>query len=154
MPPHIDGANGTGMGPQTPTPKYGVISPFHAGGGGGGGGGAGAATQVLDGASYTVPRPHSTALLTPGATIVANASPPSAATLTAAGRWILLVIEGLPRIVPDLQYQDLVAFFDSTCSATEGGERCITEIPRSSNQVQQSGVGVWGCPDCLPEGAP
>ena len=28
-----------GMGAQTPTEKYGVRSPFHAGGGGGGGGG-------------------------------------------------------------------------------------------------------------------
>ena len=62
------------MGAQTPTEKYGVMSPFHAGGGGGGGGGAGAATQVLDGGSNTVPHPHSTALLTPGVTIVANAS--------------------------------------------------------------------------------
>jgi hypothetical protein len=36
------------MGTQTPTPKYGVMSPFHAGGGGGGGGGSGAATQEFD----------------------------------------------------------------------------------------------------------
>ena len=54
MPAHTDGTNGTGMGTQTPTPKPGVISPFHAGGGGGGGG-SGAATQVLDGGSNTVP---------------------------------------------------------------------------------------------------
>lgn len=53
---------------QVPTLKYGVISPFHAGGGGGGGGagGGGKPTQVLDGASYTVPNPHSVALLTAG----------------------------------------------------------------------------------------
>jgi hypothetical protein len=61
------------MGTQTPTPKPGVISPFHAGGGGGGGG-SGAATQVLDGGSNTVPHPHSVALLTPGETSVTNAS--------------------------------------------------------------------------------
>jgi hypothetical protein len=62
------------MGAQTPTEKYGVMSPFHAGGGGGGGGGNGAAMQVFDGGSNTVPCPHSTALLTPGETIVTNAS--------------------------------------------------------------------------------
>ena len=73
MPAHTDGTNGTGMGTQTPTPKPGVISPFHAGGGGGGGG-SGAATQVLDGGSNTVPHPHSVALLTPGETNVTNAS--------------------------------------------------------------------------------
>jgi hypothetical protein len=44
-----------GMGAQMPTEKYGVMSPFHAGGGGGGGGGSGAATQVFDGGSNTVP---------------------------------------------------------------------------------------------------
>ncbi|GFG52972.1 hypothetical protein MAGR_44130 [Mycolicibacterium agri] len=51
MPAQIDGPNGTGIGTHTPTPKYGVMSPFQAGGGGGGGGGGGAATQLLDGAS-------------------------------------------------------------------------------------------------------
>ena len=49
-----------GMGAQTPTEKYGVMSPFHAGGGGAGGGN-GAATQVFDGGSNTVPHPHSVA---------------------------------------------------------------------------------------------
>ena len=73
MPVHTDGANGTGMGTQTLTPKPGVISPFHAGGGGGGGG-SGAATQVLDGGSNTVPHPHSVALLTLGETSVTNES--------------------------------------------------------------------------------
>ena len=82
MPPQIDGAKGTGMGTQIPTLKYGVISPFHAGGGRGGGGGAGAATQLFDGTSYTVSRPHSTAPLTPGVTIVANAHVPNAAPPT------------------------------------------------------------------------
>ena len=48
MPVHSDT---NGMGAQTPTEKYGVRSPFHAGGGGGGGG---AAMQVLDGGSNTV----------------------------------------------------------------------------------------------------
>jgi hypothetical protein len=43
MPVHSDT---NGMGAQTPTEKYGVRSPFHAGGEGGGGGGSGAATQV------------------------------------------------------------------------------------------------------------
>ena len=42
------------MGAHTPIEKYGVMSPFHAGGGGGGGG-AGAATQVFDGGSKNVP---------------------------------------------------------------------------------------------------
>ena len=58
MPVHSDT---NGMGAQRPTEKYGVRSPFHAGGGGG----SGAATQVLDGGSNTVPDPHSAALLTP-----------------------------------------------------------------------------------------
>ena len=46
MPVHSDT---NGMGAQIPTEKYGVRSPFQAGGGGGGGGsggGSGAATQV------------------------------------------------------------------------------------------------------------
>src|SRR5215208_4538117 len=63
-----------GMGAQMPTEKYGVRSPFHAGGGGGGGGGSGAATQLFDGASYTVTTPHSTALALPGATSVRDVS--------------------------------------------------------------------------------
>jgi hypothetical protein len=86
MPAHTDGANGTGMGTQTPTPKPGVISPFHAGGGGGGGGGSGAATQVLDGGSKTVPHPHSIALLTPGEITVTNASGANAAAPMIAKR--------------------------------------------------------------------
>jgi hypothetical protein len=73
------------------------MSPFHAGGGGGGGGGAGAATQLLDGASKTVPHPHSIALLTPGGVIVANADRANAAAPIAATRWIAFDIEGLPR---------------------------------------------------------
>ncbi len=43
-----------GIGAQIPTLKYGVMSPFQAGGGAGGGG-AGAATHVLDGGSKKVP---------------------------------------------------------------------------------------------------
>lgn len=70
-----------GMGAQTPTEKYGVMSPFHAGGGGGGGGGNGAATQVFDGGSNTVPCPHSVALLTPGDIAVTSASGAKAAAL-------------------------------------------------------------------------
>ena len=62
------------MGTQAPTEKYGVISPFQAGGGGAGGGGGAAATQLFDGASYTVPQPHSVALLTPGDATVTNAN--------------------------------------------------------------------------------
>ena len=58
------------MGAQMPTEKYGVRSPFHAGGGGGG---SGAATQVLDGGSNTVPQPQSVALLTAGEVAVTNA---------------------------------------------------------------------------------
>ena len=72
------------MGTQTPTPKPGVISPFHAGGGGGGG--SGAATQVLDGGSNTVPHPHSIALLTPGETTVTNAIAANAAAPMIAKR--------------------------------------------------------------------
>jgi hypothetical protein len=71
MPVHSDT---NGMGAQIPTEKYGVGSPFQAGGGGGGGGGSGAATQVLDGESNTVPHPHSVALLTAGEIAVTNAS--------------------------------------------------------------------------------
>jgi hypothetical protein len=63
-----------GMGAQMPTEKYGVTSPFHAGGGGGGGGGSGAATQLFEGPSYTVPKPHSTALALPDDTSVRKAS--------------------------------------------------------------------------------
>ena len=83
MPAHTDT---NGMGAQIPTEKYGVTSPFHAGGGGGGGGGNGAATQVFDGGSNTVPTPHSTALLTPGETIVTNASGANAAAPMIAKR--------------------------------------------------------------------
>ena len=82
MPAHTD-TNGTGA--QIPTEKYGVISPFHAGGGGGGGG-SGAATQVLDGGSNTVPHPHSIALLTPGETTVTNANGANAAAPMIAKR--------------------------------------------------------------------
>jgi hypothetical protein len=47
--PQIPVHNDTkGIGAQMPTEKYGVRSPFHAGGGGGG---AGAATQLFDGTS-------------------------------------------------------------------------------------------------------
>ncbi len=70
------------MGAQIPTEKYGVMSPFHAGGGGGGGGGggAGAATQLFDGASKTVPTPHSTALATPAGVTVMNTTGANAQT--------------------------------------------------------------------------
>ena len=60
-----------GMGAQMPTEKYGVGSPFHAGGGGGG---SGAATQLFEGMSYTVPAPHSAALALPGDTSIRDAS--------------------------------------------------------------------------------
>ena len=73
MPVHSDT---NGMGAQTPTEKYGVRSPFHAGGGGGG---SGAATQVLDGGSNTVPDPHAAALLTPVETTVTRVSGANAA---------------------------------------------------------------------------
>jgi hypothetical protein len=62
-----------GIGAQMPIEKYGVMSPFHAGGGGGGGGGCGANTHVFVGGSNTVPTPHSTALPTPGEMAVTNA---------------------------------------------------------------------------------
>ena len=84
MPVHSDT---NGMGAQIPTEKYGVRSPFHAGGGGGGGGGgSGAATQVLVGGSNTVPQPHSTALLTPDENTVTNMSGADAAAPTTANR--------------------------------------------------------------------
>ncbi len=80
MPVHSDT---NGMGAQMPTEKYGVRSPFHAGGGGGG---SGAATQLLDGGSNTVPDPHSAALLTPGETTVTRDLPrPCSGTLRPAG---------------------------------------------------------------------
>ena len=97
MPAQMDGANGTGIGMHAPTEKYGVMSPFHAGGGGAGGGGGAAATQLLDGWSKTVPHPHSTALLTPGIAIVANAHGASTAAPTIATRRNVFTIEGLPR---------------------------------------------------------
>jgi hypothetical protein len=78
-----------GMGAQLPTEKYGVRSPFHAGGGGGGAGGNAAATQELDGASNTVPCPHSVALLIPGETTVMNASGANVAAPIVAKRCIL-----------------------------------------------------------------
>ena len=93
------------MGAHTPIEKYGVISPFHAGGGGGGGGGAGAATQVFDGGSNTVPHPHSTAVLTPGVTIVANATGISVAAPTVARRRAVFSIEGLPRSFPTFNFE-------------------------------------------------
>ena len=74
------------MGAQIPTEKYGVISPFQAGGGGGGGGGAGAATQLFDGASKTVPKPHSTALATPAVVTVMNTTGATAQTPVIARR--------------------------------------------------------------------
>ena len=83
MPVQIDT---NGIGAQIPTEKYGVRSPFHAGGGGGGGGGSGAATQVLDGGSNTVPHPHSIALPTAGEITVANASGVNAVAPTIAKR--------------------------------------------------------------------
>lgn len=69
-----------------PTEKWGVISPFHAGGGGGGGGGNGAATQVFEGGSNTVPAPHSAALPTPGEMTVTNASDAPAAVMMVVKR--------------------------------------------------------------------
>jgi hypothetical protein len=101
MPVHSDT---NGMGAQIPTEKYGVRSPFQAGGGGGGGGsggGSGAATQVLVGGSNTVPKPHSAALLTPGQTTVTNATGTNAAAPAIAKRRITPTIAGLPRVFPD-----------------------------------------------------
>lgn len=69
-----------------PTEKYGVMSPFHAGGGGGGGGGNGAATQVFDGGSYTVPTPHSVAFPTAGEIAVTTASDAAAAMMMVVQR--------------------------------------------------------------------
>jgi hypothetical protein len=74
-----------GIGAQIPTEKYGVGSPFHAVLGGGGGGNA-AAMHVFDGASNTVPNPHSVALLTDGETIVTKASGVSTPALATATR--------------------------------------------------------------------
>jgi hypothetical protein len=80
-----------GIGAQIPTEKYGVISPFHAGGGGGGGGGGsgaaeGATTQVFVGGSNTVPAPHSAALPTPGEMAVTKASGATAPAMMLAKR--------------------------------------------------------------------
>lgn len=95
MPAHIET---NGIGAQIPTEKYGVMSPFHAGGGGGGGGGggAGAATQLFDGASNTVPAPHSTAVATPAVTVM-NARGASTPAPTVPTRRNIHLIEGLPR---------------------------------------------------------
>lgn len=79
MPVHNDT---NGMGAQMPTEKYGVRSPFHAGGGGGGGGGSGAGTQLFEGASYTVPTPHSAAWPLPGDTSVRDVSGTKTAATT------------------------------------------------------------------------
>jgi hypothetical protein len=91
------------MGAQMPTEKYGVRSPFHAGGGGGGGGGSGAATQVFEGTSYTVPMPHSTALALPGDTSVRDASGARIAATTIV-RWTTLPRILRPPYFPDLGY--------------------------------------------------
>lgn len=72
------------MGAQMPTEKYGVMSPFHAGGGGGGG--TWAATQVFEGGSKTVPTPHSVALPTAGAIAVTTASDATAAMMMVVKR--------------------------------------------------------------------
>lgn len=73
------------------------MSPFHAGGGGGGsgGGGSGAATHVFDGASYTVPKPHSVALLTAGAITASDASGTIVVASITAHRWIFLIAGSL-----------------------------------------------------------
>src|SRR6476659_4328446 len=113
MPVHTAGTNGTGIGQQKLTPKPGVISPFHAGGGGGGGGGggAGAATQLFDGASNTVPRPHSAAVATPTVTVM-NASGASTQAPTVPTRRHIRLIEGLPRTdTPTFLTQMLVLVF-------------------------------------------
>jgi len=101
MPVHSDT---NGIGAQMPTEKYGVGSPFQAGGGGGGGGsggGSGAATQVLVGGSNTVPKPHSAALLTRGEINVTPATSTNAAAPAIAKRRIMPTIAGLPRVFPD-----------------------------------------------------
>ena len=94
-----------GTGAHTPTEKYGVMSPFHAGGGGGGGGGgaggSGATTQVFDGGSNTVPAPHSAALLNAGENTCTIASGANAAATMIAKRRNTHLIAGLPRIFPD-----------------------------------------------------
>jgi hypothetical protein len=84
------------MGAQMLAETHGV-GPFQGGGGGGGGGGGvgggcWAATQVLDGASYTVPWPHSAALLTPGDTNVTNASGASVTAIIVVKRRIRTII--------------------------------------------------------------
>jgi hypothetical protein len=87
-----------GIGAHTPIENPGVGSPFHGGGGGGGGGGAGAPTHELDGASYTVPGPHSAAPLTPGvATVTNNSGANEAAAATAR---CLIFIAGLLLLLP------------------------------------------------------
>jgi hypothetical protein len=101
MPPHTDGAKGTGIGTHAPTLKYGVRSPFHAGGGGGGGA-CGAATHEFDGASNTVPHPHSVAWLTAGETIATYARGANTAAPTTAKRLTMVTTAALPQISPTL----------------------------------------------------
>src|SRR5215208_7777074 len=92
------------MGAQMPTEKYGVRSPFHPGGGGGGGGGRGAATQLFEGASNTVPAPHSAALPLPGDTSVRDASGATTAATAIARRRFFPRIFRPPSVFPDLGF--------------------------------------------------
>jgi hypothetical protein len=69
---------------------------------GAGAAGGPAATQVFDPGSYTVPKPQSVALLNPGDTNITNASGASALAHMTARRQTMLLIAGLPRILPDL----------------------------------------------------
>jgi hypothetical protein len=56
--------------------------------------------------------------------------------------------EGLPLIHLDLLQQDFKPVRVAVLWLLQEG--AITEIPRRPDQLHRSGVGVWGCPDCLP----
>ena len=94
-----------GMGAQMPTEKYGVGSPFQAGGGGGGGGsggGSGAAKKSVGrrieyGSETAFHRVTHAGLIT----TVTNATGTNAAAPAIAKRRIMPTIAGLPRIFPD-----------------------------------------------------
>src|SRR2546423_1547618 len=86
------------MGAQIPTEKYGVGSPFHAGGGGGGG----TPTQLFEGASSAAPQPHSVAFATPGDTAVTEANGARTAAATIVRKYVMPRTWRPPRLIPDL----------------------------------------------------
>jgi hypothetical protein len=132
-----------GTGAHTPTEKYGVMSPFHAGGGGGGGGGggaggSGAATQLFDGASNTVPAPHSAALLSAGEATCTITSGASVAPTMIAKRRNMHLIAGLPRIFPDPCLVPILRPLATSCSRIDDRAGDLSR-PRWAVELRTSG---------------